>query len=232
MGVSLTRHEQPKAPAPADRRVESTEKEFPAETFGSPVQPREASKKRNYTYKDITGRRFHRLVAEYPTEKRDSKGFMVWHCRCDCGNEVDVSYNSLAYANMRSCGCLKKEHDRKLGGFLTHVGGTSVDMLKSKKVPKNNTTGIKGVYLIRGKYTAKIVFQRKAYYLGTYDRLEEAAEARRRAEEILCDNTVAFYEKWKAKADADPQWAEANPVSFSVTKTKEGISVDMLPHLE
>ena len=224
MGVSLMHTEPRNTAAPAETR--------PLETEMPDTPKRDTAKKRTYTYKDITGRRFHRLVAEYPTDKRDSKGFMVWHCRCDCGNEVDVSYNSLAYANMRSCGCLKKEHDRKLGGFLTHVGGTSVDMLKSKKVPKNNTTGVKGVYMIRGKYTAKIVFQRKAYYLGTYDRLEEAAEARHRAEEILCDRTVAFYEKWKAKADADPLWAEENPVSFAVTKTKDGISVDMLPHIE
>lgn len=181
--------------------------------------------------KDISGQRFHRLVAEYATTARDTKGFVVWHCRCDCGNEIDVSYNRLVYGNMKSCGCLKKERDQMLGGFLTHVNGTSLDLLKSKKVPKDNTSGVKGVYFIRGKYVAKIVFQRKAYYLGTYDSLEEAAEARRRGEEVLCDGTVAFYEKWQAKAAADPVWAAQNPVKFQVTKTNHGLEVEMLPHL-
>ena len=56
-------------------------------------------------------------------------------------------------------------------------------MLKSDKLPKNNTTGVRGVYRIWGKYVAKIVFQKKQYHLGSYDSLEEAALARREAEE-------------------------------------------------
>ena len=64
------------------------------------------------------------------------------------------------------------------------MAGTSVDILKSKKVPTDNITGYKGVYLIRGKYVAKIVFQKKQYFLGTYENIEEAAEARREAEEV------------------------------------------------
>ena len=123
---------------------------------------------KNYAYVDITGQRFGRLVALYPSRRYDKSGSVVWHCQCDCGNEVDVPYNSLMYANQKSCGCQKKEHDQKLKTFLTHVAGTSVDMLKSKKVPTDNTTGYKGVYLIRGKYVAKIVFQKKQYFLGTY----------------------------------------------------------------
>ncbi len=46
-------------------------------------------------------------------------GGMIWHCRCDCGNEVDVSYNSLMYANQKSCGCQRKEHDQILNSPQT-----------------------------------------------------------------------------------------------------------------
>lgn len=49
----------------------------------------------------------------------------------------------------------EKEHDKALGGFLTHVDGTSIDALKSRKIPSNNTTGVKGVYLVKGRYLAK-----------------------------------------------------------------------------
>ena len=56
---------------------------------------------KNYTSEDITGLRFGRLVALYRTEKRDKKGSVIWHCRCDCGNEVDVSYNAMVYAESR-----------------------------------------------------------------------------------------------------------------------------------
>lgn len=71
---------------------------------------------------------------------------------------------------MKSCGCQKKEHDKSLQSFLTHVAGTSVDALKSKKVPTDNTTGYKGVYLIRGKYVAKIVFQKTVIMTACYFR--------------------------------------------------------------
>ncbi len=177
---------------------------------------------RGYGFVDITGQKYGRLTALFPTEKRDSKGFVIWHCRCDCGNEVDVSYNSLMYTHLQSCGCKKKEHDQELGGYLTHVAGTSVDILKSKKIPTNNTTGTKGVYFIRGKYVAKIVLQKKAYYLGTYFTLEEAAEARRKGEELLHTGTAEYYARWKALADADPVWAEENPISIRVERDGYG----------
>lgn len=177
---------------------------------------------RNYALADITGQKFRMLTALYPTEQRDAKGSVIWHCRCDCGNEVDVSYNSLMYTHIQSCGCKKKEHDQELGGFLTHIAGTSMEMLKSKKIPTNNTTGTKGVYLIRGKYVAKIVLQKKAYYLGTYNTLEEAAEARRKGEELLHSGTVDYYARWKALADADPEWAEENPISIRVERDTYG----------
>ena len=177
---------------------------------------------RNYASNDITDQKFERLTALYPTEKRDSKGSVIWHCRCDCGNEVDVSYNSLRYTHIQSCGCKKKEHDQKLDGYLTHVAGTSVDILKSKKIPTNNTTGTKGVYFIRGKYVAKIVLQKKAYYLGTYSTIDEAIEARRKGEELLHTGTAEYYARWKALADADPEWAEENPINIRVERDGYG----------
>lgn len=149
---------------------------------------------------------------------------------CKCGNEVDVSYKSLMYTNQKSCGCLKREHEQKLNTYLTHVAGTSVDTLKSKKVPTGNTTGYKGVYWIRGKYVAKIVFQKKAYYLGIYDDIEEATEARKEAEEVLFDCVAEYYAKWKTRADQDPQWAKENPVQIFVNPNDDKrLSVCFLP---
>lgn len=179
---------------------------------------------------DITGKRFHALTALYPTQKRDRSGFVIWHCRCDCGNTVDLSYNSLLYSNQKSCGCRKQIHNRKLADYLTHVDGTSIDFIRSKKVPVNNTTGCRGVYLIKGQYVAKIVFQKKAYYLGEFDRLEDAVRARKKAEEILFDEVIAYYEQFQKAAVRDPAWAEANPVRICVTQNKNReISVSFLP---
>lgn len=188
---------------------------------------------KNYATADISNQRFHRLVALYPLKERDKKGAVVWHCRCDCGGEADVSYNNLVYGNMKSCGCQKREHDKKLSSLLTHVDGTSIDLLRSKKLPSDNTTGYKGVYLIRGKYVAKIVFQKKAYHLGTYERIEDAAEARKKAEEELFDSVAEHYARWKAMADADPSWGEDHPVQVFVKQdsTSRRMSVTLLPNL-
>ena len=55
--------------------------------------------------KDLTGQRFGRLVAFEPTDKRSS-GSVVWRCRCDCGNVVEVPVKRLTRGTTRSCGCL------------------------------------------------------------------------------------------------------------------------------
>lgn len=184
---------------------------------------REAHKeKRNYKVSDITGQKFERLTALYPVDERTQKGGRIWHCRCDCGNEVDVPYNDLLYSNMKSCGCQKKENDQKLQENLTRISGTSMDMIRSKKIPTDNTTGYKGVYRKQGKYFAKLVFQQKQYHLGTYDRIEDAADARKKAEEDIFDEMDAYYAAWKIRADLDPQWAEENPVYATVERNGDG----------
>lgn len=202
------------------------------QTFGELTVLRKAETQKNYYSTDIAGIRFHRLTALYPTGKRSGKGSVVWHCRCDCGNEVDVSYNELLYSNMKSCGCQKTEHNQALSSFLNHAEGTSIEMLKSKKVPTNNTTGYKGVYFIKGKYAAKIVFQKKQYYLGNYDTLEEAVQARCKAEKVLFDGFLDFYERWKQVAEANPAWGKANPISIRVLRENNELSVQMYPELE
>lgn len=67
-------------------------------------------------YKDITGQRFGRLVAQYRQPWKKA-GKSVWHCVCDCGNECDIRLEQLTASDStksrskaRSCGCLQKEY--------------------------------------------------------------------------------------------------------------------------
>ena len=55
--------------------------------------------------KDLTGMKYGKLTALYPTEKRYA-GSVVWHCKCDCGGEKDVAAAALGSGHARSCGCL------------------------------------------------------------------------------------------------------------------------------
>lgn len=58
---------------------------------------------------DLIGARFGRLVVLTKLTERDIYKKVVWHCRCDCGNEVDVNTKNLRTANTQSCGCLWRE---------------------------------------------------------------------------------------------------------------------------
>lgn len=145
---------------------------------------------------------------------------------------MEASYNGLMYGNMRSCGCRKKEHDQALRGYLTHVDGTCIDALKSRKTPKNNTTGVRGVYRVGDRFMAKIVFQKRQYHLGRYDTLAEAAAARQEAEEQINGAAISYYERWQARAEADPAWAQANPVRMQVIRNGAGgVSLSIEPAL-
>lgn len=178
---------------------------------------------------DISNRTYRELTALYPLSQRTHKGSVIWRCRCSCGRELDLSYNELIYSHRVSCGCWKRERERNLTHLLTHLDGTSIDMIRSKKTPTNSTTGVRGVYRINGKYEAKIVFQKKQYYLGKYDELEDAANARLAAEKLLFDGSIKHYEYWKKKADDDPVWAAENPIKILVSKRSGKLEVAFLP---
>lgn len=58
---------------------------------------------------DITGQRFGRLTALKPTENRNSKGSIIWLCRCDCGTIKEICITDLRNKGTKSCGCLRRE---------------------------------------------------------------------------------------------------------------------------
>lgn len=61
--------------------------------------------------KDITNKRYGRLVAKTRTDKKDGKCYL-WKCVCDCGNICEVPINKLERKEVMSCGCLKLyQHD-------------------------------------------------------------------------------------------------------------------------
>ena len=65
----------------------------------------------------------------------------------------------------------------------SNTEGTSLTRLTNKPT-KRSTTGYRGVYRIKGsdKYKAVINFKGEVIYLGSFKTVEEAAEARKRAE--------------------------------------------------
>ena len=66
--------------------------------------------------KDLTGKRFGRLVALQPTDQRDCNGSVVWRCLCDCGKECEASARQMKLGYKKSCGCLGHPPLKKFTG--------------------------------------------------------------------------------------------------------------------
>ncbi len=67
-------------------------------------------------YNDLTGSHFGMLTVIKDTKKRNSHGRVIYLCRCECGNEKEISSASL-HAGTRSCGCLlhQDKYDNLIG---------------------------------------------------------------------------------------------------------------------
>lgn len=149
------------------------------------------AEKKNINY-DISGQRFGKLTVVEDTGQRQNRA-ILWRCRCDCGKETVVITASLKNGNTRSCGCLHKEtFDPKRG--MDYVDGTCIQHISNTdKLSVRNTSGYRGVYPYRGRWATEIVFKRKRYHLGTYIKIEDAAKARKRAEEMLYGEFLKQY---------------------------------------
>lgn len=171
-------------------------------------------------YKDISGWQKGLLLALYPTEKRDRKGSIVWMCRCDCGNIIEMTESDFVYGNSVSCGCVKKENWKTFNKrYLNFADGTCVEWLKSRKSRSDNTSGCTGVQITKKcTYKVSITMQGKNYYLGTYTEYEEAVQIRKLVEKHLHGGFVDAWYRWQKIAENNEEWASANPFFYDVNK--------------
>lgn len=142
--------------------------------------------------KDLVGKRFGRLTVLAYEGKRN--GMHRWRCRCDCGRETVVGQTLLQSGKTKSCGCLRKEQIRN---NLQLEEGTSVTILEAnkKRTIASNTSGYTGVYRKKntGCWIAQIGFKNKMYYLGSFEKKEDAVTARKQSEEIYEDFLERYY---------------------------------------
>lgn len=80
-------------------------------------------------------------------------------------------------------------------GQIDHVNGNGLDNrivnlrcvsgkenIRNCRLSKNNTSGVNGVWVQGGRFVAEIMVNRKKISLGSYKNIDEAKEARRKAE--------------------------------------------------
>lgn len=164
------------------------------------------------SHMDLTDRKFGRLTAkEYVGQNKARQA--LWRCECECGNTHITPASCLLNQSARSCGCLNIESAIAQGkkriqdNVFEFIEGTSVSVLRKVDVPfKSNTSGIRGVGLNRktGKWYACIRLQKKLYWLGSYDRIEDAAKARKEAEDKMVGDFLEWYDERKKAKEALP----------------------------
>lgn len=144
--------------------------------------------------KDITGKTFGRLYIERNDESNPN--YVI--CKCECGNIKRIRKDTITRKNkpVHSCGCIKKEaardrvlkygHNINENCKMSRKYGTNFGIIERCNHPgKRNKSGHVGVCLNkRGKYEAYIGVNKSKMYLGCFDKIQDAIDARREAEEI------------------------------------------------
>ena len=141
--------------------------------------------------KDITAKRFGKLVALEPTGKRSKGRSVIWKFRCDCDNIIEIPLCDVTRKSQptTSCGCSRKgyignsSHGKKhFDNLKPHfVMGTHIGKIERKDTDpmKNNSSGYQGVSYIstRNIWRAEMRFQ-GAHILKDYYSFEAAVKAR------------------------------------------------------
>lgn len=141
--------------------------------------------------KDVTGKRFGKLVV------LKELGYRRVLCRCDCGSIKEVNKSHLLSGDIVSCGCVLKQTAIKSREPKLYKG-TDINKISTSAATSRSSTGIRGVSYSkrRGKYSANIGFRGQKFELGYFDTIEEAAKARKTAEERLYKPLI---EEWRNK---------------------------------
>lgn len=178
--------------------------------------------------RDLSEQKFGLLTAVYPTERRDHRGSVYWHCVCECGNEIDVAAGALLDGNNRSCGCLKDKNQKQIAQRRHLVDGTCVEVLEKRKKRRDNESGFRGVFYLKNsnRYRVDIGFKGKRYYVGLFEDYDEAVQARLEAENLIHNSFINIWKEWNQKDQEDPQWGKKHPLVFNVRKVNGELQVE------
>jgi|SRR5690625_4766016 len=130
----------------------------------------------------MIGRKFGRLTVIKELEERHDNR-IVYECKCDCSNPINVKKIYLTNGETRSCGCLKKEvEQRNLREKYDakRVDGVAKQLFKGKEPRKDSSTGYRGVskYYTRvskqERYRAWITVKGERYYKSGFLTPEDA----------------------------------------------------------
>lgn len=152
-------------------------------------------------YRDLTGQRIGRLTVIGRSDRYGSRGKrkqQLWECLCDCGAVTYKATDTLTNPDISMCqDCAAQYAAAKAREKAGYVDGTQLSRITVASGISDNASGIRGVYLEQktGRYRARIKFQGKVHNLGSFRTSEEAAKARKEAEEALFESFLAMHKE-------------------------------------
>ncbi len=162
---------------------------------------------------ELIGKRFGKLtVLNYSGFKTMwNQNRHMWLCQCDCGNTKEIDTYGLTSGKNVSCGCYSTERLQK-----NVVRGANLSYLTKDSVGKANKSGVKGVTWDknRNKWMAHIMISRKRKMIGRFDTLEEAIEARKKAENELIKPLVLEKYEQLTPIEKIQQYRKVNDLSL------------------
>ena len=148
---------------------------------------------------DLTGKRFGKLTALYPTDGRNKSGHVQWLCRCElCGAETVISSGELLSGNTKSCG--NHAMSQVADGLQEGTSIRKLEYYRTRQFPLNSS-GHTGVYQNKrsGKWIAEMTFQGKRVLYKRFASKEAAIAARKKAEGMIEGYLEEFYAR-------HPEW--------------------------
>lgn len=118
-----------------------------------------------------------------------------------CGKEAVTAVDRLPH--IKRCAACNRDMAQKSEAIhsTAWVDGSSLVAVKSRMsgtLNRNSATGANGVSrLADGRYRAYINFQRKQYHLGIFSSFDDAAAARKAAEQLIYGKYLDQHEGWE-----------------------------------
>ena len=119
-----------------------------------------------YNKNNLKGKRFGKLLVLRETDNRADRGSIVWQCKCDCGNIVEISSKRLVNGLAISCGCYQKERQKySMKELHNRQFKENTDLISKKQANSNSQSGVRGVHWCssKNKWIASLSFKKKIY---------------------------------------------------------------------
>lgn len=158
---------------------------------------------------DLTGQVIGRLTVLERSDRYGTRGKrrrQLWKCQCTCGEITYKATDTLTNPDISMCQkCAAEFAITQARDNLGFVAGTQLTKIQNRKEESDNLSGVRGVYLDvkTGRYRARLKFQGKSYYLGSFTTLEDAVKARKRAEEEIFEKFIEMISSADQTATAD-----------------------------